>query len=96
MKRWSEAQIEAMLELDGLGQRIVSPDELAEMHEQDAPAVKRGCICPNGHKPDESGLIFTSPSCELHGCRSRFVVMSRLTQGSARTPGVVHGRKSGK
>ena len=95
MKQWSEAQIEAALELDGLGQHILSPDELAEMHKQDALAVRKGCICVNQHEPDENGLIFTSPSCELHGCRTRYIAGFRL-EDRARTVGAVHGRKSGE
>ena len=89
MTRWTEAQIEAALALEpDSGQSVGA---LA----QELPAVKSGCICPNQHQPDETtGIIITSPSCSLHGCRSRFVPMSRLTQQSARTVGVIHSRRA--
>ena len=86
MRDWSDAQIEAMLELEGLGQRIVTPVE-----QRDSPLVKRGCICPNGHQPDKNGLVVTSPSCELHGYHySKLMLEPRSTRGPARTVGVIH------
>ena len=95
---WTEAQLEALLELEGDGsQRLLTPAELREMQEQDRPAVTKGCICPHNHEPftvNGETIICTSPQCQLHGCRSRFIPRSRLTQFDCRTPGVVHGRKA--
>jgi hypothetical protein len=68
---------------------------MAKRAQDEMPAVQKGCICPNGHQADEYGYIVTSPSCQLHGCRSRFVPMSRMTQNSARTVGVIHSRNHG-
>jgi hypothetical protein len=94
MKRWSAAQLEALLELEGDGtQRLLSPAETAQLQGDDLP-VKKGCICPNSHKPNSDGLIFTSPACQLHGCHTRFVQRSRLTEYDLRTPGIIHGRKA--
>lgn len=55
------------------------------------PVVEKGCICPNGHEPDAQGLIFTSPSCIEHGCRTRWPFKSQLNL-SERTIGTVHSR----
>jgi hypothetical protein len=83
MIRWSEAEINAVVEYQA---PEPTPEHVA--------AVKSGCICPNAHQPDMNGIIVTSPSCQEHGCQSRFVPMTRLTQQSARTVGVIHSRHS--
>ena len=88
IERWTEAQIEAALELDGLGHKLATPEK------QELRAVSQGCICPNNHEPDKDGFIVTSPSCLLHGCRTQFIPRSRLTEFDLRTPGVIHGRKA--
>ena len=85
MTRWTEEQIEAMIELG-------VPDDSAPA-EPTRPVVATQCICPNNHEPDAHGMLITSPSCQLHGCRSRFIPVSRLTQQSARTVGVIHSHK---
>jgi hypothetical protein len=69
--RWTEAQIEAMIELGG------APPEPVQ---QPRPVVARGCICPNQHQPDSDGLIVTQPSCMIHGCRSRWPFQSNLSR----------------
>lgn len=85
--RWTVEQLEAMIELDGGDQRVLPPDEL--------PIVKQQCVCRNGHQPDENGFVYVSPSCMAHGIRSKFVTMSRMTENSARTVGVIHSRNGG-
>ncbi len=87
-QQWSEKALEAMLELD----RITGEGSAVIVHEAPAeqPAVQRGCICPNRHQPDENNFIITSPSCEIHGCRSRYMQRSSLSQADARTVGVIH------
>ena len=93
--RWTLAQIEAMLELDGSStQRLVSQEELVEMERQEIPAVQVQCVCRNNHEPVD-GFIFTSPSCQQHGIRSKFLTQSRLTQYDERTVGVVHNTRGG-
>ena len=65
------------------------PDDSTQV-EPTRPVVATQCICPNNHEPAAQGLLIASTSCQLHGCRSRFVPVSRLTQQSARTVGVIH------
>lgn len=82
MTRWSEAQIDAVVEYD-----------VPEPMPAHQATVRTGCICPNGHQPDANGFVITSPSCQDHGCRSRFIPMTRMTQQSARTVGIIHSRR---
>ena len=88
MKRLSSAQIDAMLdELYGQ-QDAASPVSL--------PPPKKGCICPNEGKPGQDGLIHHSPSCEIegHGCRSRYIATTGMSQRDARTVGVIHSMRT--
>jgi len=79
--KWTRAQIEAMIELGGGTERLV-----------DEPEAQRyqGCICTNGHQPDENGNIYTAPSCELHGLRNHWIPQPALRRQDRRTEGVIH------
>jgi len=83
------AQIDAGLALDGLGQRRVPPEELAEIRRDARPLVERQCICPNQHKPDAQGFIITSPSCSFHGLEARIKAMP-VPMGEERPLSEVH------
>ena len=86
MKRWSDAQVEALIELEiARG----NPDVRAV----ETPIIQASCICRNGCQPDAEGLVYVSPCCKVHGLRSTFG--SRRGQRDARTAGSVHcGRRS--
>jgi len=43
---------------------------LVERSRQGLPLVARACICPNQNQP-AGGYVVTSPSCEVHGTRTR-------------------------
>jgi hypothetical protein len=69
-REWSRPRLEAELEMDG--QRLAA--------EVEAPApimVASACICRNGHQPDAEGLIYISPSCQVHGLRNRDAEIQR-------------------
>ena len=52
------------------------------------PAPLTGCICRDNHQPDESGFIYTSPSCLIHGphCKQEVQGLDR----DRRQPGRSH------
>jgi hypothetical protein len=77
-RQWSRPRLEAELEMDG--QRLVSDDDLPHLLEVTPPTpCLADCICRNGHKPDEEGLIYTSPSCEVHGLGTGLAVSGKST-----------------
>ena len=51
-------------------------DQRARSDAADSMPVKRGCICPNGGRPDESGTSYYCPSCQVagHGLRALYVI----------------------
>ena len=55
-------------------QDILTPAELAAMHEADRPLVSKGCICPK-LKEEIDGVMYKviCPACEIHGTHSRYV-----------------------
>ena len=67
---WTMAQLDAGLELDGLGTRRLTPAELAGQR----PQVERECLCRNHHEPLD-GFIYTSPACSFHGYEARIKAM---------------------
>ena len=50
-----------MIEKNGI------PAKLSPGEEAFVSVPLTGCICRNGHEPDESGFVYTSPSCLIHG-----------------------------
>ncbi len=79
-RQWSRPRVEAELAIDGLGQRLVSDEDLPHLLEvTPPPPYLADCICRNGHQPDAEGLIYTSPSCEVHGLGTGLVVTGRST-----------------
>ena len=89
MKIHSDEELDVALEAWGM--RFLSPTQVQQELQEERPVAQRGCICSNGHEPDENGLIFTSVSCVLHGCRTQWPFKSQLNI-SSRTVGVTHGR----
>ena len=61
---FTDAQIDALIALEGHGERRVPAEELR-------PLVERECICTNHHQPDAMGFIWTSPACGFHGLEAR-------------------------
>jgi hypothetical protein len=91
VKVYSDEEIDAALERQGL--HFLSP-EVQQDSQEDRPAAQKGCICPNDHKPNTEGLIYTAPSCTLHGCRTRWPYSSQLNR-TDRIAGSIHGRRNG-
>lgn len=58
------------------------------------PIVRDGCICTNGGKPDDHGLIYVSPQCIVHGIRSRSIDRPAQLDISERVAGIIHGPRS--
>jgi hypothetical protein len=77
-RQWSRPRLEAELAMDG--QRLVSDEDLPHPLEVTPPTPYRAdCICGNGHEPDAEGLIYTSPSCEVHGLGTGLLVTGKST-----------------
>jgi|GEM_PF-5211491 len=58
------------MRLGGIVNRNANEDHVFLM------AVRTGCICPNGGRPDENGNSYYCPSCQVsgHGLRSPHIV----------------------
>ena len=103
MTIWTAAQLEALILLEGdRTQAVMSPAEVAKMGQDARPAVTMGCICPKTITID--GVEYENkdgrpasivPTCEIHGCKSRFIARTRLTQRDERQP-AVGNRKGGR
>ena len=72
---WTDAQIDALLELDGRGQRRGPAEVLVD----ERPRVERECLCPNNHEPGADGFIVTAPSCAFHGFEARILAARPVT-----------------
>lgn len=78
--------------------RFLTAQEAAEERrlaaEEAAPAVRKGCICSNGHEPVD-GFISSAPCCAEHGLWSRYVAIKGLDSANTlRTPGQIHNARN--
>lgn len=85
----SNAEIDAMPQAQE-DIHFLTQEEFAAMEQAERPAVQKGCICPNNHQAKD-GYVITSPSCQIHGCKSRYVERLGQVGFDARTVGVIHG-----